>query len=115
MEPNTTVDGNTYIIEVKQKKSSVKEKFGRKTSLVFGIFGILLSVILGITVVGLFFAVPLFLFSLGLIYAAFEKQGIECPNCNHKQRITKGTGCFDCGSCKKHTLVKWKNKNKPSS
>ncbi len=62
METKTTADGNTYIIEVEQKKSSLKEKFGRKTSLVFGIFGILLSVILGITIIGLLFAVPLFLF-----------------------------------------------------
>lgn len=108
METKTTTDGNTFIIEVDQKKSSGKEKFGHKTSLVFGIFGILLSVILGITIVGLFFAVPLFLFSLGFIYAAFEKQEIQCPNCNHKQRITKENGYFDCESCKKHTLVEWK-------
>ncbi|PFC06067.1 hypothetical protein [Bacillus thuringiensis] len=111
METKTTTDGNTFIIEVDQKKSSGKEKFGRKTSLVFGIFGIIFSVILGITIVGLFFAVPLFLFSLGFIYAAFEKQEIQCPNCNHKQRITKGNGYFDCGSCKKRTLVEWRNKH----
>lgn len=108
METKTTADGNTYIIEVKQKKISLKEKFGRKTPLVFGIFGIIFSVILGITIIGLFFAVPLFLFSLGFIYAAFEKQEVQCPNCNHKQRITKGNGYFDCGSCKKRTLVEWK-------
>ncbi|MBS9803104.1 hypothetical protein J4052_09025 [Bacillus toyonensis] len=111
METKTTADGNTYIIEVAQKKSSFKEKFGRKTSLVFGIFGILLSVILGITIVGLFFAIPLFLFSLGFIYAAFEKQEVQCPNCNHKLRITKGNSYFDCGGCKKRTLVVWKNKD----
>ncbi|MCU5600371.1 hypothetical protein [Bacillus wiedmannii] len=107
METKTTADGNTYIIEVEQKKSSLKEKFSRKTSLVFGIFGIMFSVILGITVIGLLFAIPLFLFSLGFIYAAFEKQEVQCPNCNHKQRITKGNGYFDCGSCKKRTLVNW--------
>ncbi|CAM4311786.1 hypothetical protein [Bacillus wiedmannii] len=107
METKTTADGNTYIIELEQKKSSLKEKFGRKTSLVFGIFGIMFSVILGITVIGLLFAIPLFLFSLGFIYAAFEKQEVQCPNCNHKQKITKGNGYFDCGSCKKRTLVNW--------
>ncbi|AJG61906.1 hypothetical protein [Bacillus cereus] len=110
METKTTADGNTYIIKVEQKKSSLKEKSGRKTSLVFGIFGIIFSVILGITIIGLLFAIPLFLFSLGFIYAAFEKQEIQCPSCNHKQRITKGNGYFDCGSCKKRTLVEWKNK-----
>ncbi|AJG94498.1 hypothetical protein I6G77_04590 [Bacillus tropicus] len=108
METKTTADGNTYIIKVDQKKSSVKEKFGRKTSLIFGIFGIIFSVILGITIIGLLFAIPLFLFSLGFIYAAFEKQEVQCPNCNHKQRITKGNGYFDCGSCKKRTLVEWR-------
>ncbi|WP_242280740.1 hypothetical protein [Bacillus cereus group sp. BfR-BA-01347] len=108
MEIKTTADGNTYIIEIEQKKSSTKEKFGRKASLVSGILGILLSVILGITIVGLFFAVPLFLFSLGFIYAAFEKQEIHCPNCNHTRRISKGTGSFDCGSCKKRTLIEWR-------
>ncbi|MCU4787403.1 hypothetical protein OCF11_23845 [Bacillus cereus] len=108
METKTTADGNTYIIEVEQKKSSLKENFGRKTSLIFGIFSIMFSVILGITVIGLLFAIPLFLFSLGFIYAAFEKQEIQCPNCNHKQRITKGNGYFDCGSCKKRTLVEWR-------
>lgn len=107
METKTTADGNTFIIEVGQKKSSLKEKFGHKTALVLGIFGILFSVILGITIVGLFFAVPLFLFSLGFIYAAFEKQEVQCPNCKHKLRITKGNGYFDCGSCKKRTLVNW--------
>ncbi|AYF06567.1 TPA: hypothetical protein QCY18_003827 [Bacillus cereus] len=108
METKTTTDGNTFFIEVDQKKSSTKEKFSRKASLVFGIFGILFSVILGITIVGLFFAVPLFLFSLGFIYAAFEKQEVQCPNCNYKRRISKGNGHFDCGSCKKRTLVKWR-------
>ncbi|MED2186825.1 hypothetical protein [Bacillus wiedmannii] len=108
METKTTADGNTYIIEVTQKKSSGKEKFGRKISLVFGILGITFSIILGITIIGLFFAVPLFLFSLGFIYAAFEKQEVQCPNCKHKLRITKGNGYFDCGSCKKRTLVEWK-------
>ncbi|WP_346817376.1 hypothetical protein [Bacillus paramobilis] len=108
METKTTADGNTYIIEVSQKKSSRKEKFGRKALLVFGIFSIIISVILGITIVGLFFAVPLFLFSLGFIYAAFEKQEVQCPNCNHKRRVTKGAGYFDCGSCKKRTLVEWR-------
>ncbi|WP_025118150.1 hypothetical protein [Bacillus sp. H1m] len=111
METKTTTDGNTFIIEVDQKKSSGKEKLGRKTSLVFGIFGIIFSVILGITIVGLFFAVPLFLFSIGFIYAAFEKQEIHCPNCNHKQRITIENGYFNCGSCKKRTLVEWRNKH----
>ncbi|MBG0962420.1 hypothetical protein [Bacillus sp. SRB1LM] len=108
METKTTAAGNTYIIEVSQKKSSRKEKFGRKALLVFGILGIIFSVILGITIIGLLFAIPLFLFSLGFIYAAFEKQEAQCPNCNHKQRITKGSGHFDCGSCKKRTLVEWK-------
>ncbi|MGN4777459.1 hypothetical protein [Bacillus cereus group sp. MYBK217-2] len=109
METKTTTDGNTYIIEVNQKKSSVKEKFGRKTSLVLGIFGIIFSVVSGITIIGLLFAIPLFLFSLALIYAAFEKQEVQCPNCGHKRRITKGLGYFDCGSCKKRTLVEWKS------
>ncbi|MDA2626254.1 hypothetical protein PDQ36_23715 [Bacillus cereus] len=89
METKTTADGNTPIIEVDQKKSSWKEKFGRKTSLVFGILGIIFPVILGITIIGLLFAIPLFLFSIGLIYAAFEKQEVQCPNCNHKRRIRK--------------------------
>ncbi|MCU5138239.1 hypothetical protein OCA06_00225 [Bacillus cereus] len=111
METKTTADGNTCIIEVDQKKSSGKEKFGRKTSLVFGIFGIIFSVILGITIVGLLFAIPLFLFSLGFIYAAFEKQELQCPNCNHKLRVTKGSGYFDCGNCKKRTLIEWKTFN----
>lgn len=108
METKTTADGNTFIIEVDHKKSAVKEKVGRKTSFIFGIFGIIFSVILGITIVGLLFAIPLFLFSLGFIYAAFEKQEVQCPNCNHKRRISKGSGYFDCGSCKKRTLVEWK-------
>lgn len=107
MDTKTTADGNTFIIEVDQKKSSAKEKFGRKTSLFFGIFGIIFSVILGITIIGLLFAIPLFLFSLGFIYAAFEKQEVQCPNCSHKIRVTKGSGYFDCGGCKKRTLVEW--------
>ncbi|PEX50193.1 hypothetical protein COJ42_13755 [Bacillus cereus] len=111
METKTTADGNNYIIEVEQKKSSWKEKFGRKTSLVFGILGIIFSIILGITIIGLLFAIPLFLFSLGFIYAAFEKQEVHCPNCNHKRRVTKGSGYFDCGNCKKRTLVEWKTFN----
>lgn len=111
MEIKTTADGNTFIIEVEQKKSSRKEKSGRKTSLVFGIFGIIFSVILGITIVGLLFAIPLFLFSLVFIYASFEKQEIQCPNCDHKQRITKRNGYFVCGSCKKRSLVEWKTKS----
>lgn len=107
MEIKTTADGNTFIIEVEQKKSSGKEKFGRKTSLIFGIFGILFSVILGITIVGLLFAIPLFLFSLGFIYTSCEKQEVQCPNCNYKRRVSKGTCYFDCGSCKKRSLVNW--------
>ncbi|WP_377867276.1 site-specific integrase [Bacillus sp. R86525] len=44
---------------------------------------------------------------LGFLYAAFDKQEVVCPNCGAKRRIAKRGTFFDCGTCKKRTLVEW--------
>lgn len=54
------------------------------------------------------FALPLFLVSIGSIYAAFEKQKVQYPNFRWKRRIKKNNCYFECRSCKKSTLVEWK-------
>ncbi|MEJ9111274.1 hypothetical protein LAV76_00685 [Bacillus paramobilis] len=59
------------------------------------------------TIIGIFFAIPLFGIALGFLYVAFDKQVVVCPNCGAKRRIAKRGTFFDCGTCKKRTLVDW--------
>ncbi|OJE28339.1 hypothetical protein A9490_27860 [Bacillus thuringiensis] len=107
MEARTTADGNTFIIEVARQNSSRKSKIGRFFSLLMGLTCLFFSSILFFTIIGIFFAIPLFGIGLGFLYVAFDKQEVVCPNCGAKRRIAKRGTFFDCGTCKKRTLVEW--------
>ncbi|KEK22457.1 hypothetical protein [Bacillus gaemokensis] len=108
MELRKTADGQSFIIEVEREKSSNTKRAMRLISMLLGIGGFLLSMVLFITIIGIIVAIPLAVTSIGLIAASLGYQRVECPNCNRKQVIKKGIGSYQCGSCKKNTLIEWK-------
>ncbi|MFD5259438.1 hypothetical protein ACFWJC_00960 [Bacillus wiedmannii] len=108
MELRKTADGESFIIEIERKKSSNSERVMQVLSMLLGIGGFLLSMLLFITIIGIIFSIPLAIASMGLIAASLGYQRVECPNCNRKQAIKKGIGNYTCGSCKKNTLIEWK-------
>ncbi|PEL95849.1 hypothetical protein CN604_25075 [Bacillus wiedmannii] len=108
MELRKTADGESFIIEIERKKSSKSKRVMRIVSMLLGIGGFLLSMLLFITIIGIIFSIPLAIASMGLIAASLGYQRVECPNCNRKQAIKKGIGRYQCGSCKKNTLIEWK-------
>ncbi|PFT53807.1 hypothetical protein COK67_29980 [Bacillus cereus] len=108
MELRKTADGESFIIEIERKKSSNSKRIMRIVSILLGIGGFLLSMLLFITIIGIIFSIPLAIASMGLIAASLGYQRVECPNCNRKQAIKKGIGRYQCGSCKKNTLIEWK-------
>ncbi|MGX5555753.1 hypothetical protein [Bacillus cereus] len=107
METKTTADGNTFIIKIMREKTSAKEKFGRISSFIIGLVGFIFSLLLCITLIGIFFAIPLFGISIVFFNAALEKHNVQSSNCGHKRSVKKIRGYLDCGSCKKHILVGW--------
>ncbi|KFN03058.1 hypothetical protein D0U04_25110 [Bacillus clarus] len=108
MELRKTADGQSFIIEIERKKSSNSKRIMRVLSMLVGIGGFLLSMLLFITIIGIIFSIPLAIASMGFIAASLGYQRVECPNCNRKQAIKKGIGSYTCGSCKKNTLIEWK-------
>ncbi|WP_144517774.1 hypothetical protein [Bacillus thuringiensis] len=108
MELRKTVDGESFIMEIEREKSSNTKRAMRLVSMLLGIGGFLLSMLLFITIIGIIFAIPLAIASMGLIAASLGYQRVECPNCNRKQVIKKGIRNYTCGSCKKNTLIEWK-------
>ncbi|PEA74658.1 hypothetical protein COL77_26195 [Bacillus wiedmannii] len=108
MELRKTADGESFIIEVEKKKGSKFGTVARALSILAGISGFVLSVVLFVTLIGIIIAIPLFVFSAFLIAAGLGYQRIECPNCNRKQGVRKGAGQFECKSCKKLNLIEWK-------
>ncbi|MCU5274362.1 transposase [Bacillus cereus] len=108
MELRKTADGQSFIIDVEKKKGSVFGTAARILSILAGIGGFVISVVLFVTLIGIIIAIPLFIVSAFLIAAGLGYQRVECPNCNRKQGVRKGAGQFECKSCKKLTLIEWK-------
>ncbi|MGR5867446.1 hypothetical protein ACT7DZ_38860 [Bacillus cereus] len=103
-----TADGQSFMIDVEKKKGSVFGTASRILSILAGIGGFVISVVLFVTLIGIIIAIPLFIVSAFLIAAGLGYQRVECPNCNRKQGVRKGAGQFECKSCKKLTLIEWK-------
>ncbi|AFL46410.1 TPA: hypothetical protein ACR3Z0_006455 [Bacillus thuringiensis] len=108
MELRKTADGESFIIELEEKKSSTANQLKRVIYFLIGSFGLLISVVLCFTIIGILPGLGLTFFSALFIYSALGKQLVKCPNCNKKQPVVHKAEGFVCRRCNKRTLVEWK-------
>ncbi|MGG2934850.1 hypothetical protein ABEO66_12100 [Bacillus pacificus] len=108
MELRKTADGQSFIIEIEKKKSSLLGTTARSLLIIAGLGAFILSIFLFISIIGILFAIPLSVISIALIAGGLGYQRIECPNCNRKQSVRKSAENFSCRKCKKNTLIDWK-------
>jgi len=101
----TVLTGDTIAIDVKKKRSGWAKGTGRLVAYTVGGFGILISCILFVTIIGILPAIGLFFMSLGIIYAAIGKQRVECPHCHKKQPVLQTAENFTCAKCRKLTVL----------
>lgn len=95
-------------IEVARKKDGAARGIGKVLGYTFGVFGMLLSGALFVTIIGIFPAITLFFASLGLIYLASGKQQVACPHCHKRQPVVKGVENFTCSKCQNLTVINWR-------
>lgn len=108
MELRKTADGETFIIELEEKKSSTSNQLKRSIYFSIGLIGLLISAVLFLTIIGILPAIGLAFFSVAFMYKAMGKQIVKCPNCTKKQPVVHNTEGFICRRCNKRTLVEWK-------
>ncbi|MCU5491196.1 hypothetical protein NST86_22825 [Bacillus sp. FSL L8-0199] len=107
MELRKTADGETFIIELEEKKSSTGNQLKRLIYLSIGILGLLISVALFFTIIGILPGIGLAFFSVIFMYKAMGKQFVKCPSCNKKQPVVHKAEAFICHRCNKRTLIEW--------
>jgi hypothetical protein len=107
-ETQTVITNNTLIIDVTRKKNSFASGFGKLFAFTIGGFGIVLSSLLFLTIIGIIPSIGLFFMSLGLIYLALGKQQVSCPHCKKKQPVLKTAENFTCHKCKSLMVLNWK-------
>ncbi|PFB77946.1 hypothetical protein CN286_15695 [Bacillus anthracis] len=108
MELRKTTDGETFIIELQEKKSSTGNQLKRFIYFSIGILGLLVSVALFFTIIGILPAIGLAFFSVIFMYKALGKQLAKCPNCSKKQPVVHKAEAFICHRCNKRSLIEWK-------
>ena len=96
------------LIEVERKKSSAVGFIGRLFAFTIGGFGVLVSCLLFVTIIGIIPAIGLFGISIGIIYAALGKQNVACPQCKRKVHVIKTAENFTCPKCRQITAINWK-------
>ncbi|WP_429726216.1 hypothetical protein [Bacillus paralicheniformis] len=92
-----------------------KKRFGlmRITSLFIGIFLMLISAILVITIIGILPGFGLALFSLPFFAAALGGAKYTCPNCGFDRNfVTTGKINDSCKRCRQNIAVDWVKPNK---
>lgn len=76
MELRKTANGKSFIIEIERKKSSNSKRVMRIVSMLLGISGFSLLLLLFITILGIAFGIPLAIASIGLIAGSLGYQHI---------------------------------------
>jgi hypothetical protein len=102
------IGGETRAIDVVKKKSGFASGIGKLFAFTIGGFGILLSALLFITIIGILPAIGLFFVSLGIIYLAMGKQQVACPHCKKKQPVLQTAENITCPKCRQLTVINWK-------
>lgn len=81
---------------------------------ILGLVGLILALLLSITIIGLFIALPLFAGSFAALAYPFtykinhlKIQKIDCPRCDHTKRIMAKTPAFNCNKCKIRVGINW--------
>lgn len=104
---STVLSNETLVVSIKRKKSGLAKGFGRLIAYIIGGFGVLISCILFVTIIGILPGIGLFFMSIGLIYVAKGKQQVACPHCKKKQPVLQTSENFTCTKCRKLTVINW--------
>lgn len=102
------IGNERLVIDVVRKKDGMARGVGKCIGYTIGIFGIILSGLLFVTIIGIFPAITVFFGSLGIIYLSSGKQQVKCPHCQKRQPVVKGVENFNCSKCQNLTVVNWK-------
>jgi predicted RNA-binding Zn-ribbon protein involved in translation (DUF1610 family) len=77
------------------------------TSILLGSFGLFLSVVLGLTLVGLPFAILMGIGSIGFITLGMGGAKFNCPYCGKSNIVSKITESLRCPKCRNLTIIDW--------
>lgn len=104
----SVITNEKLAIEIERKKSGFASGVGRIFAFVIGGFGVLISLLLFATIIGILPGIGLFFMSTGIIYLGLGKQQVACPHCKKKQPVLKTAENFNCPKCKNFTVINWK-------
>jgi hypothetical protein len=101
------ISGETLAIDIRRKKDGAARGIGKFFAFLFGGFGIIISCLLFVTIIGILPAIGIFYMSIGLIYVALGKQAVKCPHCQKRQPVLKTAENFTCPKCRRLTVINW--------
>jgi hypothetical protein len=103
----TATSGDVQHVELRPKRSGWTLPF-RLLSMLLGGFGLLLSSILFITIIGIIPAIGLGAMSMGLVYVGMNRQPVKCPHCSHgRNYVRNGALNFACRKCRHLMVIDW--------
>lgn len=93
-------------IEVKRNKNASRI-LGRIISFIIGVAGLLASMILIITIIGIIPGFLLFIASLTLVALSFGFQTVKCPECKKANTVGPLAEDFKCKRCNTPVIIDW--------
>ena len=101
--PNNNVSQN-HRVSLKPPRAGVVGLFSR----VFGVLGIITSIIAGLTIIGIPIAIFMFIGSMAFIIAGKGEVPFKCPSCGRRNLIARPNDeSVRCLKCKERILVDW--------
>lgn len=95
-------------ITLVRQKPNPFDIIGRMISAALGIFGVIVSMVMFVTVFLIPVAIFMFIGSSAFLAAAVGRQKATCPRCgHHRNYVTKRALNFKCAKCKTLTIIDW--------
>lgn len=94
-------------MDVKKRKASAFGAFRKFMCITGGMICFAISICLFLTIVGIPFAIILFMGSFAIIGSATGKYHVKCPNCKKHHFIIEDQEQIKCPKCKTNTLINW--------
>lgn len=100
--------GQTHTVVLHKHRTAIWALPLKIGAFIVGGIGIVLALVLCCTIIGILPAIPMMWGSLGVIYAAMNRQRVVCPNCGHKHNYVRNRALnFVCRKCRTLTVVNW--------
>lgn len=79
-----------------------------------GVVLLLIALLMSLTVIGFFLAIPMFAGALGGLaypftfkYNHYKFQKVNCPKCHHRKRILPKAPAYTCVKCRARIGINW--------